>query len=523
MKLNTLFKQAGTLAMALLVASCDLDTKPYDFVAPGTFYKNESDCTMALAGIYSTLAKENVYGNRYSCMLSNVDDLSYYYRQNQTGAVFANAHNSSNSDMWNVWQTLYSGINNANVLLDNIDGANIDDAVKNRIKGEAKFLRAYYHFLLVQGWYEVPLRKETVKDITTSSIEATPHAEALDWIIQEMEDCLALVDDSKYDLSPSHVKKTTVEGILARVCLWRAGAVAGGGKAFYEKADNYAKAVYNSNKHKLNPDVYALWKNMASDSYDKTYNESIWEIEFIGTRDDGNYTESRIGNVIGNLQENANNSGKGYSYAFYAPTLVLWDLFDENDARRDLSIAPYKLNNKDEQVAWKATQITDRRCGKYRREWEKSSPKQKNYTQENYCVLRFADVLLMLAEAENEVNQGPTALAYTCVNAIRSRAGIEEVSGLSYADFQQLIRDERGRELCFESLRKYDLVRWGIYYKQIKEVMGAAVADKRWSTAGNANGGKQFVNNTTEKHLFLPIPMKELPANTKRSQNKYWE
>ena len=67
---------------------------------------------------------------------------------------------------------------------------------------------------------------------------------------------------------------------------------------------------------------------MASDSYDKTYNESIWEIEFIGTRDDGNYTESR--------------------------------------------------------------------------EWEKSSPKQKNYTQENYCVLRFADVLLMLAEAENE-------------------------------------------------------------------------------------------------------------------------
>ena len=245
-----------------------------------------------------------------------------------------------------------------------------------------------------------------------------------------MEECLTLVDDSKYDLSPSHVKKTTVEGILARVCLWRAGAVAGGGKAFYEKADNYAKAVYNSNKHKLNPDVFALWKNMASDSYDKTYNESIWEIEFIGTRDDGNYTESR--------------------------------------------------------------------------EWEKSSPKQKNYTQENYCVLRFADVLLMLAEAENEVNQGPTALAYTCVNAIRSRAGIEEVSGLSYADFQQLIRDERGRELCFESLRKYDLVRWGIYYKQIKEVMGAAVADKRWSTAGNANGGKQFVNNTTEKHQFLP-------------------
>ena len=97
-----------------------------------------------------------------------------------------------------------------------------------------------------------PLDKELL-DRAISIIEATPHAEAIDWIIQEMEECLTLVDDSKYDLSPSHVKKTTVEGILARVCLWRAGAVAGGGKAFYEKADNYAKAVYNSNKHKLNP------------------------------------------------------------------------------------------------------------------------------------------------------------------------------------------------------------------------------------------------------------------------------
>lgn len=93
-------------------------------------------------------------------------------------------------------------------MLDNIDGASIsDEKVRARIKGEAKFLRAYYHFLLVQGWYEVPIRKETVKDITVSSLEATPHAEALDWIIQEMEDCLDMVDDSNYDASPSHVKK----------------------------------------------------------------------------------------------------------------------------------------------------------------------------------------------------------------------------------------------------------------------------------------------------------------------------
>ena len=141
--------------------------------------------------------------------------MSYYARLNQSGQVYTNSHNSSNNDIYQTWTQLYSGINNANVLLDNIDAANIPDAaVKNRIKGEAKFLRAYYHFLLVQSWYEVPIRTETVTDINNSSLAATPHAEAIDWIIKEMEDCIDLVDDSKYDLSPSHVKKTTVQGIL---------------------------------------------------------------------------------------------------------------------------------------------------------------------------------------------------------------------------------------------------------------------------------------------------------------------
>ena len=180
--INNIFKKVCILAIVTSMAGCDmLDTKPYDFVAPETFYKNETDCTMALAGVYWTMAAEHVYGNRSSCMLSNIDDLSYYYRQNQTSAVVANSHNTGNTDLWYTWESLYSGINNANVLLDNIDGASIsDEKVRARIKGEAKFLRAYYHFLLVQGWYEVPIRKETVKDITISSLDATPHAEALD-------------------------------------------------------------------------------------------------------------------------------------------------------------------------------------------------------------------------------------------------------------------------------------------------------------------------------------------------------
>lgn len=529
--MNRIFKILRNNCIVLGVLSmtaCDsfLETTPYDFVAPETFYNNEQDCMMALAGTYYYLSSENVYGNFYSCMISNVDDLSYYARSaaNTASHVYGNDHNSSNGNIWTAWEDMYKGINNANMLLENIHKATMDEKVRERIKGEAKFLRAYFHFLLVQGWYEVPIRKESLKDVDNASLESTPHTEALNWIIQEMEECLEMVDDSDlYDKSPSHVKKNTIMGVLARVNLWYAGYPANGGTTYYAKAAEWAKKVYDSGKHSLNPDVYAIWKNMASDRYDTEYNESMWEAEFFGTRDDGRYTAGRIGNVIGNVQALHNANGYGYSYGFYSSTLILWDLFDEADARRDLSMAPYQINAKDEKVNWTNKQLVERRCGKFRREWETALPKHKNYTPENYPILRYADVLLMLAEAENEANQGPTTLAYECINEVRERAGIDKLDGLSYEAFQQEVRDERGRELCFESLRKYDLVRWGIYVDAIQNKLAAQANSSRWSTGGNYVGVKEFVKRTTDKHQFLPIPARELAVNTKLKQNKYWE
>lgn len=536
--MKTIFRNIRTaslaLCAALTVSSCEsfLETEPYDFAYPESFYNNEKECTMALAGVYWTLSSQNVYGNRYSCMLSNIDDLSYYQRNagQLSSQVYGNDHNPSNTDVWECWKSLYSGINNANVLLENVDNASMSDDVKKRIKGEAKFLRAYYHFLLAQAWYDVPVRKESFKDVNYSPLESTPHKEAIDWIINEMEECVDMVDDTQYTLSPSHVKKNTVMGILARVYLWRAGFPINGGTADYKKAAEWAGKVVETKQHKLNPDLYAIWKCMAADKYDTEYNESMWEVEFIGNRTadgQGNYTEGRIGNVIGNLQKCTANPGRGYSYAFYAPTLILWDLYSDNDKRRDVYIAPYWINNKDVVVAWKydnkKKEIVQRSCGKFRREWETSSKKDKNHTPENYPILRFADVLLMQAEAENEANQGPTALAYTAINTIRERAGLEKLENLDYAAFQKEVRDERARELCFESLRKYDLVRWGIYVKAIHDDLGKATKDKRWAPGGNFQGAPAYANNTTEKHQFLPIPSRELSVNTKLEQNKFWK
>lgn len=523
MKHNIL--SAAILGVSLLCSCSEfLDTTPYDFVAPETFYTTDKNCKMALAGVYGALSTQEVYGNFYSCMISGVDDLSYYQRASSAtaGKVFGNDHDPSESNILDAWTALYSGINNANMFIDSIDSSELDDATKTRMKGEAKFLRAYYHFLLVQGWYDVPVRKESFKDVNNSSLEATPQAEALEWIISEMEECVDMVDDSQYDKSPSYIKKNTVMGILARVYLWRAGYPNNGGKSDYQKAAEWAVKVKNSGKHSLNPDYEAVFKNMCGDLYDANYNESMWEAEFYGSRDDGNQTMGRIGNTLGNLDKRAAPTSSG----FYAGSLILWDLYDASDIRRDVTIATYSIKADGSKANWTAKQFIQRTCGKFRREWEPSYSKQKNWTPENFPILRYADVLLMLAEAENEANNGPTALAYECINLVRSRAKIAPVQNLDYKTFQQTVRDERGRELCFEALRKYDLVRWGIYVKAIHDDLGNACKDSRWNNGTNASnqfgGASAYAARTTEKHQFLPIPERELAVNGLLKQNKYW-
>lgn len=162
-----------------------------------------------------------------------------------------------------------------------------------------------------------------------------------------------------------------------------------------------------------------------------------------------------------------------------------------------------------------------------------SRKQEQELTPENYPILRYADVLLMLAEAENEVNKQPTDLAYTAINLVRKRAGIPELKNLSYDQFQQELRDERARELCFESIRKFDLVRWGIYLERMQNTLGTAAADKRWNSQSeneakaDKTGGKYdfaatVAAKTEEKHQFYPIPNKELSVNTKLKQNKWW-
>jgi hypothetical protein len=170
--------------------------------------------------------------------------------------------------------------------------------------------------------------------------------------------------------------------------------------------------------------------------------------------------------------------------------------------------------------------------GKWRRYYEKLAPtKQQYYNGTNFPILRYADVLLMQAEAENEVN-GATAKAYNAINQVRRRgykvpidavsATADLTSGLSQIQFRQAIMDERARELCYEGLRKADLIRWGTF----TTVLSAMITEINNSNASATNKSRWTLGfmtaSASTKYLLLPIPSLEININKAMEQNPGW-
>ena len=165
----------------------------------------------------------------------------------------------------------------------------------------------------------------------------------------------------------------------------------------------------------------------------------------------------------------------------------------------------------------KATVSTDysRMCAKWRREYEPDK-KNKNFTLVNFPILRYADVLLMIAECENEIHGGPTALAYQCINEVRKRAGISSLSGLDQEKFRNAVKDERAMELCFEMTRRFDLIRWGDFKKNMNELAARAKSGTNWNL-GPSNVYTYF--QVSDAYNYFPIPSNEMAINKKITTN----
>ena len=520
------------LVMGSLSCTKMLDTKPTDFISPDSYYKTPADLQTALNGVYRALTSVQVYGNNYLYMFNTNTDDSYGRIIENTPSYQYDAADSKNEQFW---QGLYTGIHRANMLLEHIDAVNMDATKKNVIKGETLFLRSFMHFMLVSNYGDVPLIINSTASVTDVNVARTPMVQVYEQIAKDMivaEDLLKTQTATALGFG-GKITKTAVAGMLARVYMYWAGfPIKDVSK--YKDALLWSKKVVQPTdgapEHALNPDYTAIFINYAKDIYD--VKESMWELEFYGNRAGAtDLTNSYTGRFCG---IRCTDVDKGNSVAYVKATRKLLDSYEIDptnttkslDLRRDWNCANYYWNGVPAVYTLYANSGWNRDAGKWRREYELVAPKDKDFTPQNFPMLRYADVLLMLAEAENQVN-GPSVLAYDAINQVRRRAyglllptppkptvNADLPTGLSQEQFHQYIRDERARELCYEALRRNDLIRWGNFVGDMKAFQTYALAN-----GGTAAEITAAASKISARNIFMPIPIRDMNLNKELVQN----
>lgn len=569
--MKTLLKIYVLSLIGILFGSCVdfLDKEPHDLTPEG-YFNTKDELEAYLTGTYSPIMQTQFYGNYYILYNAGGDDLGFFQRSNAiTSMVCAN---TSSSDIYitSYWRILYEGINRANTLIENVNkNIEINETVRKRVKAEALFLRSFYYFNLIQGWGDVPFTLSSTQKVTGLDVVRTPKNTIYDQIISDIILAIPNLNTSAEISHTGTITQSGAKGILARIYLFRAGehyrdkvTAPAETQYYFAEAKHWALEVKESNLHGLATPYSSLFIDMCTDKYNSTgVRESIWEAEMAG-----NNTQlmaaGRVGNIVGfgsskdfsSVAEYKNSKGManpGYAYRFIYATLKLYEMYEneQDTARGNWNIAPYEyvhntvapfavlgrkyfegkrpinLTTVDGMPCTDetSTAINNRhtRCAaKFRREYETVLPKDKNWTPNNFPIIRYSDILLMIAEAENELTSTPSDLAYSCIDEVRLRAGISALTGtgLSKESFRDAVKCERAMELCFETTRRWDLIRWGEFTTNMTNTLND-IDKAQWSS------DHKYASNyfkVTDAYNYFPIPIMELSVNRLMTQNSGW-
>lgn len=557
--------------IGILFSSCAdfLEKEPHDLTPEG-YFNTQDELEAFLTGTYSPIMQTQFYGNYYILYNAGGDDLGFFQRSNATTSMIC--ANTSSSDIYitSYWRILYEGINRANTLIENVNkNTEINETVRKRVMAEALFLRSFYYFNLIQGWGDVPFTSSSTQKVTGLDAARTPKNTIYDQIISDIILAIPNLNTSAEISHTGTITQSGAKGILARIYLFRAGehyrdkvAEPAETQYYFAEAKHWALEVKESNLHGLVTPYSSVFIDMCTDKYNSTgVRESIWEAEMAG-----NNTElmaaGRVGNIVGfgstkdfsSVAEYKNSKGManpGYAYRFIYATLKLYEMYEneQDTARGNWNIAPYEyvhstaapyavLGRKyfegkrpinvttvdgmpctDETSA--AINNRHTRCAaKFRREYEAVLPKDKNWTPNNFPIIRYSDILLMIAEADNELTSTPSDLAYSCIDEVRSRAGISALTGtgLSKESFRDAVKRERAMELCFETTRRWDLIRWGEFTTNMTNTLND-IDKAQWSS------DHKYASNyfkVTDAYNYFPIPIMELSVNRLMTQNSGW-
>lgn len=526
------------------------------------YMNNAAEAETVLLGVYRNMTTDELYGFNLSILFNMGTDISQV--EGSTNENFriipTNSFTANQAEIQASYAKLYNSVYNANDFIESLEQkmvnySNTDKQLATIYLAEAKGLRALYYFELLRRYGHIALITNTsMSNQAPSTFIQEDPAKVYEFIEGDLKYAVDnlpyAVDDSYRGNKSFRLSKGSALGLLSKVyATWAGYPVKDISK--WEMAAKTAQILVESNKHGLLDNYEQLWKNSGAGLWNPT--ESLIEVTFYSptAANGSNDPIGRIGKWNGVKATTTSERGSNAGNMKVVHTFVLdWRNYPE-DLRRDISVANYqyspsktlwaKAASETEQVALandadptkKQKEKQNYTPGKW--DTEKYVPQSNklinnDYSNVNWYILRYADVLLIYAEALNEWKQGPTPDAYTAVNMVRRRgyglpvntasALADLPAGLDMKGFSDAIHKERAFELAFEGDRRLDLIRWGVYYETVKDT--AKKLGTWWISAGAPNYAVATPGYTTkDKHDLFPIPQREMDL-TKFTQNYLW-
>lgn len=475
------------ICFILLLSGCSkqLDIKPEVFISPEELYKDEAGVVAGVTGIYRQLlvlkrsdyAIVGMVGTDEGKTTTFVPTWGPYWQGFSAINSYSPLMTGQNDVVQGFWSVSYKGIINANVAIKYIQQAPVNEALKKRCIGEAKFLRALFYFYLVQLFDGVPL--PTDADNPAADRDGYPRSSADDvykLIIEDLQYAAAnLNNKGNNGQDAGRATKEAAMALLGKVYLTRKD---------YANAKSTLAPLITATNVSLLPKYADLYVETNENNI-----ESLFEIQFSNETDN----TSNMANNTGCWQINSPTlSGAGGHVII--PTDYYYERFEDGDLRKDVTFRSVFFDKDGNPVdySWWAD-VGKPHVKKF--DITTGVSVSGSLSSRNMYYLRYADVILMYAEVENELHEGNIALEN--LNKIRDRAGLEDYTGVVTQEaLRAEIMLERMRELGFEGWRWFDLKRTGTLLTETK--------------AHNIDAAP----NMLAKHLLYPIPAKEFENNS---------
>lgn len=529
--------------------SCEeyLREEPPTFISASNFWQTASDARTGCDGIYEALndgTSNSIYGRWWPAIDVATDDVTSRDVITTFNDWFTHTISPTHPWLENFGQyaTFWTGIGRANNVIQYVPEIDMDATEREAIVGEARALRALLYFHLIRTYGDVPIIDSAILTKDDFNKPRSSVDEIYDQIIIPDLQFAEMV--CKDQLHNGRITKWTAKVILADVYLNRAGwrrqssdgVLVQGDPNNFALARDKAKEIIDNSPHQLNLNPVVNGQNITP-AYGVNWIEespftieSMLELSGVPVEGFGSWLSRECGAFPFGLRywgpsggsrpltsEGINLSivqmrfpGNPPAVGSYLPTPDLYDAFEDGDERRDWSLMTrYKTPAGDNYL----TQPTFRKYVDINYYLGNPGTSFRN-TNNNFILYRFADALLIYAEAANEADGVPTIDAYNALNRIRNRAGLNSVAGLSQQQFRELVWNERRCEFNGECKRRFDLIRTNQLLQQTANITLTWTSQQN-SETDYRNSPSTFTGTTVwpEREWLMPIPQSEIELN----------